>query len=122
MQIIIFKIIYFAASFLIIELVAIFIFKWIRNAFTTEEERKAQNTKWSVLKGLLERGMLLLGFVASIPTIIVFFGAIKLGTRLKESNDSKISNDYFLIGNVTSATLVVLEYLLFLLFTIYLIP
>ncbi len=34
--------------------------------------------------------------------MIIFFGAIKLGTRLHEDNQNKISNDYFLIGNMIS--------------------
>jgi hypothetical protein len=109
----IFKVICFIVSFCSLEILALFLFKWIRNTFTKREVKKEQKADWSVLKGLIERCMLLLGFVASIPTIVVFFGAIKLGTRFKESNDSKISNDYFLIGNVISAIVVLLEYLLF---------
>lgn len=107
------KIIYFLVSFCMLEIIAIFIFKWIRNTFANKEANTIQKADWSVLKGLIERSMLLLGFVATIPTIVVFFGAIKLGTRLKESSDSRISNDYFLIGNITSAIVVLLEYLLF---------
>jgi hypothetical protein len=113
MQPTIFKIICFAISFCVLEVISIFIFKWIRNTFAKKEGNTTQKADWSVLKGLIERGMLLLGFVASIPTIIVFFGAIKLGTRLKESSDSRISNDYFLIGNIASAIVVLLEFLLF---------
>jgi hypothetical protein len=113
MQPTIFKIICFVVSFCTLEIISIFIFKWIRNTFSKKEHNTIQKADWSVLKGLIERGMLLLGFVAAIPTIVVFFGAIKLGTRLKESSDSRISNDYFLIGNITSAIIVLLEYLLF---------
>jgi hypothetical protein len=113
MQPTIFKIICFLAAFCMLEIIAIFIFKWIRNTFAKKENNTTQKADWSVLKGLVERGMLLLGFVAAIPTIVVFFGAIKLGTRLKESSDSRISNDYFLIGNIASAIVVLLEYLLF---------
>ena len=113
MQPTIFKIICFIISFCVLEIISIFIFKWIRNTFAKKESNTTQKADWSVLKGLIERGMLLLGFVATIPTVIVFFGAIKLGTRFKESNDTKISNDYFLIGNITSAIVVLLEFLLF---------
>jgi hypothetical protein len=113
MQPIIFKIICFVISFCILEILAIFLFKWIRNTFAKNSNNTNQKADWSVLKGLIERGMLLLGFVAAIPTVIVFFGAIKLGTRFKEANDTKISNDYFLIGNVASAIVVLLEYFLF---------
>ena len=109
----IFKVICFVLSFCSLEVFALFLFKWVRNTFIKTDIKKEQKADWSVLKGLIERCMLLLGFVASIPTIIVFFGAIKLGTRFKESTDSKISNDYFLIGNVMSAIVVLLEYLFF---------
>ena len=57
--------------------------------------------------------MLLIGFIASIPTIVVFFGAIKLGTRLKEVNETKITNDYFLIGNALSANVAIIEFLIY---------
>lgn len=87
---IIFKVVCFVFSFCMLELLALFLFKWIRNTFASVESKKVQGTNWSVLKGLIERCMLLLGFVANIPPIIVFFGAIKLGTRLKEFSDTKI--------------------------------
>ena len=66
---------------------------------------------------MLKKLMQILGFVYLIPTIIVFFGAIKLGTRFKENNETIISNDYFLIGNSISATIALLQYALFLFLT-----
>ncbi len=58
-------------------------------------------TSW--FKGLIERlflvFMLLAGFEGAA---IVVFGAIKLGTRLDNDKDTKVSNDYFLIGNLLS--------------------
>jgi hypothetical protein len=108
MYLAIFNIICFVLAFSTGEIIAFFLFSWVRNKFSG-----GKKIDWSILKGLIERLMLLLGFVAAIPTVIVFFGAIKLGTRLKESNDSPISNDYFLIGNILSAIIVLLEYLFF---------
>ena len=113
MQPTMYKIMYCIISFVILEFVAIFLFKWIRKTFSNTENNTKQKANWSVLKGLLERGMLLLAFIAAVPTVIVFFGAIKLGTRFKETEETKISNDYFLVGNITSAIVVLLEYFLY---------
>jgi hypothetical protein len=108
MYLAIFNIICFVLALSTGEIIAFFLFTWVRKKFSG-----GKKVDWSILKGLIERLMLLLGFVAAIPTVIVFFGAIKLGTRLKESNDSPISNDYFLIGNILSAIIVLLEYVFF---------
>jgi hypothetical protein len=40
---------------------------------------------------------------------LVFFGALKFGTRIKV--DDKVSNDYFLIGNLVSVGLVIVTIL-----------
>ncbi len=56
----------------------------------------------SILKGFIERLILFFGLIMGYPNMIIFFGAIKLGTRLHEDNQNKISNDYFLIGNMIS--------------------
>jgi hypothetical protein len=106
---VVFKIMNFLVSFCAFEIAGLLLFTWIRKTFT--KNNTSNKKDWSILKGLIERFMLLLGFIAGIPTIIVFFGAIKIGTRLKESNDSSISNDYFLIGNIVSAIVVLFEYL-----------
>jgi hypothetical protein len=91
------------------ELVALLVFYFIRNHF----DPAAKNRNISIIKGFFERFALLLGLVAQLPTIIIFFGAIKLGTRFKESQESKISNDYFLIGNIASITIAISEYLVY---------
>lgn len=91
------------------ELIALLSFRFIRKKLAPG----IKSTNFSILKGIIERVMLTLGFLANIPTIIVFFGAIKLGTRLKESADGKVSNDYFLVGNAVSAIIATLEYLFF---------
>ena len=56
----------------------------------------------SILKGVVERLILFFSLVVGYPNMIVLFGALKLGTRLHEDNQSKISNDYFLMGNLVS--------------------
>jgi hypothetical protein len=59
-----------------------------------------ENRTLSVFKGLLERLFLISGLVLGFPQVIIAFGALKIGTRFQRN--SKISNDYFLIGNFIS--------------------
>lgn len=64
----------------------------------------------SILKGILERLFLIVGMSAGYPQVIIAFGALKIGTRFQKN--SKVSNDYFLIGNFIS----LLTAILFVLF------
>lgn len=54
----------------------------------------------SIFKGILERLFLIVGVAIGYPHVIIAFGALKIGTRIQR--DTKISNDYFLIGNFIS--------------------
>ena len=54
-----------------------------------------------VLKGILERIVLIAGLMAGYPHVITAFGALKIGTRIKQ-DENKVSNDYFLTGNLIS--------------------
>lgn len=66
--------------------------------------------KWTpILKGSLERLCLFLSLYLNFPQMLIAFGAFKVGTRL--SDDSHISNDYYLIGNLLSITLVFVTFL-----------
>ncbi len=56
----------------------------------------------SVIKGVLERLVMFFALVQGFDNIIMFFAAIKLGTRLKQDEETPISNEYFLIGNLVS--------------------
>lgn len=73
-----------------------------------ENSRQLFGLSLSVAKGVLERGVLFVALIADISSILVVFGALKLGTRL-DTSKNKISNDYFLFGNLSSI-LVVLIY------------
>ncbi|SNS70957.1 hypothetical protein SAMN05421640_0945 [Ekhidna lutea] len=64
----------------------------------------------SVLRGVLERGFLYIILVVDLPQGLAFFGALKIATRLKD--DDKISNDYFLTGNLVSVLIVIGYYLI----------
>lgn len=103
------SILHFAAAYLAGELVALLVFRVIRNKFA------AKGTKiWTAIgKGLLERGMLLSGLAMNIQAIVTLYGAIKIGTRLKDANQDKVSNEYFLVGNFVSVTIALGEYMLY---------
>lgn len=82
-----------------LEISAYVTFFFIRKRFEISDNKKTI----SVSKGILERLLLCIGLVNEIYPILIFFGAIKIATRLDEKN--KISNDYFLIGNIASVLL-----------------
>ena len=86
------------------EVVALFVFWVIARIF----HRKL--TLSSVLRGLLERGFIYVTLINKLPQALAFFGALKIATRL--SDDDKISNDYFLVGNLISVSLAIGYYLL----------
>lgn len=67
--------------------------------------RDSPASKWAWTKGILERLTLLTGLLHDFPHILIAFGALKLGTRLKEDQNSHISNTYFLSGNLLSILL-----------------
>jgi hypothetical protein len=91
------------------ELLALAIFSVVRKKFD------ATQTKIGVAmtKGLLERGVLMMGLVNNMQSVITFFGALKLGTRLKDANQHRISNDYFLVGNLASVGIAIGQYQLY---------
>ena len=60
----------------------------------------------------MERAFLFICLVNALPQALILFGALKIGTRLKNSQENPISNDYFLTGNLTSALFAVIYYLL----------
>jgi hypothetical protein len=55
----------------------------------------------STFKGIMERLIMATCLAIGLTPILIVFGALKIGTRLK-SPDDKIQNDYFLIGNLSS--------------------
>jgi len=84
------------------EFLSYFIFGFIKRSLVPEE-KKLQ--KISVIKGILERLTLFIGLLYGFPQIIIAFSAMKLGTRLSQETKEKISNDYFLVGNLVSILL-----------------
>jgi hypothetical protein len=82
-------------SYLILEGFINGVFQIVSARLKSDEKRGI-----SVVKGILERLVLIVGIMAGYPQIIIAFGALKIGTRFQKN--SKISNDYFLIGNFIS--------------------
>jgi hypothetical protein len=58
-------------------------------------------------KGILERLVIFVGLTSDYSSVLVMFGALKLGTRLHDEGNKTISNNYFLIGNFISALIAI---------------
>lgn len=63
----------------------------------------------SILKGMLERIVILTALIHGYPQILIAFAAMKLGTRLHEEQNTGISNTYFLSGNLISMLLAMIS-------------
>ena len=97
------KYLYAIAIFAAGELISLLIFCFIRKQFAPTESSSAGSA--SIVKGILERVVLFTGLLFGFPQILIAFGALKLGTRFSTEQESRISNDYFLIGNLISILL-----------------
>ena len=106
---------FISVIFLFQELTALLIFYFIRQYFQGQSSAKSTVTvhSWlySVFKGILERLVIFIGMMNDLPYVLGFFGALKLGTRLDTDKNDRVTNDYFLIGNLVSILLVVISYL-----------
>lgn len=58
--------------------------------------------KAAILKGAFERLVLFTALIHGYPQMLIAFGAMKLGTRLHDEQETTISNTYFLVGNLLS--------------------
>ena len=94
------KYLYAIAIFAAGELISIFLFAVIRKWLAPTESLSAARA--STAKGILERALLFTGLLFGFPQVLIAFGALKIGTRLGTDQQSKISNDYFLVGNLIS--------------------
>ncbi len=63
------------------------------------------------VRGTFERLFLLFAMVNDIFHALTLFGALKIATHIKD--DDKVSNDYFLIGNLISVSAAIGYYLVF---------
>lgn len=73
----------------------------------------------SFLKGLFERIFITYSLLSGLPHALTLFGALKLGTRLKRSDETTTDtgkkeegkyNDYYLIGNLISVSMSIFYY------------
>lgn len=69
--------------------------------FKTQDNMKQGLIIRDVIKGSLERSLIMVGLLNNYPQVITAFAALKIGTRIND-NEHKISNDYFLLGNIIS--------------------
>ena len=97
------KYLYAIAIFAAGELISLFIFGFIRKRLAPTESISAGRA--STARGILERVVLFTGLLFGFPQILIAFGALKLGTRFSTEQESRISNDYFLVGNLISILL-----------------
>lgn len=84
-------------------IVAFFVFK----AFRVYYIGSSGSSIRQILNGVIERLFLQISLFFGFHHSLTLFGALKVGTRIK-SEENKVSNDYFSIGNLISAGLAIL--------------
>lgn len=97
----------YPAVFIAGELMAGFVFLILRRSVAGSALFKKPDIE--TFKGVLERLVLFTGLIAGHSTVLVMFGALKLGTRLHDEADKVVSNNYFLIGNFLSAFIAIVD-------------
>jgi hypothetical protein len=66
-----------------------------------------------IFRGLIERAFISICLINGIFQGLIVFGTLKVATRLSAPKDN-ISNSYYLIGNMTSILIAILQYGLYL--------
>jgi len=61
----------------------------------------------SIAKGVIERIFLVICLSQGFPHGLTLFGALKLGTRIRQKDDSPGFNDYYLMGNLISVSIAI---------------
>jgi len=89
---------------ILIYLVFHLISRWI------DKTNRDKITKASVLKGLIERAFVLITLWFNLTSALTLLGALKIATRIKD--EDKISNDFFLLGNLISVLFGVLYFVI----------
>lgn len=93
--------------FLFAEFITVYIvFFFIKKLFYPKKEDTSNSVPQldykDSLKGTIERIVITFALMNNIPHALIFFGAVKMGTRLKTETNSDDYNDFFLIGNLSS--------------------
>ncbi len=72
---------------------------------------KDKISRTSILKGLLERTFIVVTLHFKMTQALTLLGALKIATRIRDTED-KVSNDFFLIGNLVSVLFAIGYYIL----------
>jgi hypothetical protein len=75
------------------------------------KENKDKINGTSILKGLLERTFVVVSLFYAFTSAMTLLGALKIATRIKDTED-KISNDFFLMGNLVSILFGIVYYII----------
>lgn len=86
------------------ELLAVFLFYLLAKWVGTEKHKNQINVR-SIIKGVFERGFLTFALANTLPQALTVFAALKIATRIK--GDEKITNDFYLLGNLLSIMMAV---------------
>ena len=97
----------FLKAFTVIELIGIPIFYFVRKFFKDPSVNNHNQLNASI-RGSFERLVLIVGLILEQSSVLSLFGALKIATRLDTDKSNKISNDYFLTGNLLSILLVLI--------------
>lgn len=87
--------------FVVGELIATLLFAMLRRVIF-EPSEIPKNVVSATLKGVLERVVLFVGLYFGFQSILIAFAAIRLATRLGPQAKSDASNEFFLVGSLTS--------------------
>jgi len=85
-----------------------FVFHFISRSIGKTNRDKI--TRASVLKGLIERAFVLITLWFNLASALTLLGALKIATRIKD--EDKVSNDFFLLGNLISVLFGVLYFVI----------
>jgi len=91
-----------------VELLMIFLFVLLAKLNKNKTPEQNNINALSILKGVLERGFVTFALMQNFPQVFTVFAALKIATRIKD--DTHISNDFYLIGNIISITLAIIYY------------
>lgn len=77
------------------------------------KNQNCKNIITSIIKGMTERVFLTICLINDLPSSLILFGTLKIGTRIvaDSSDKNKITNDQFLIGNIISVSLGILYFI-----------
>lgn len=76
--------------------------------FSAKHQKEQPLSLIDFLKGAVERFVVAFALFHGMQQILTLFGAMKLGTRLKNTDDDKGVNNFYLIGNMISVLVAII--------------